>query len=125
MAKREAQGMSIAFLDLLSGALGAVIILFVAVPKSTAPTPENAPIKPKEETVRVEENKIDKYKAFETKLDGYIETMEDQTNLIADLENENKLLNHNFYIGTAIILLVVITNSLLKFRATNKEKHNL
>lgn len=92
MAKREANAINIAFLDLLSGALGAVIILFVAVPKSKVPTPEDAPIKPKEETVRALENKKDKYKAFETKLDGYIATMEDQQNMIADLENENKLL---------------------------------
>lgn len=92
MAKREANGINIAFLDLLSGALGAVIILFVAVPKSKAPTPEDAPIKPKEETVRVLENKKDKYKAFETKLDGYVSSMEDQQNMIEDLENENKLL---------------------------------
>lgn len=92
MAKREANAINIAFLDLLSGALGAVIILFVAVPKSKAPTPEDAPIKPKEETVRVLENKKDKYKAFETKLDGYVSTMEDQQNMIEDLENENKLL---------------------------------
>lgn len=92
MAKREANGINIAFLDLLSGALGAVIILFVAVPKSKMPTPEDAPIKPKEETVRAIENKKDKYKAFETKLDGYISAMEDQQNMIAELENENKLL---------------------------------
>tara|TARA_R110000868_G_scaffold202649_5_gene450360 strand:- start:1448 stop:2335 length:888 start_codon:yes stop_codon:yes gene_type:complete len=92
MAKREANAINIAFLDLLSGALGAVIILFVAVPKSKMPTPNDAPIKPKEETVQVQENKKDKYKAFETKLDGYIEMMEEQQNMIADLENENKLL---------------------------------
>lgn len=92
MAKREANAINIAFLDLLSGALGAVIILFVAVPKSKMQTPEDAPIKPKEETVRAQENKKAKYKAFETKLDGYIDTMELQENMIADLENENKLL---------------------------------
>ncbi|MBH47756.1 MAG: hypothetical protein CME71_06260 [Halobacteriovorax sp.] len=92
MAKREANAINIAFLDLLSGALGAVIILFVAVPKSKMPTPNDAPIKPKEETVQVQENKKDKYKAFATKLDGYIEMMEEQQNMIADLENENKLL---------------------------------
>ncbi len=92
MAKREANAINIAFLDLLSGALGAVIILFVAVPKSKVPNPEDSPIKPKEETVRVQENKKSKYKAFETKLDGFIESMELQENMIADLENENKLL---------------------------------
>lgn len=135
MAKREANGMSIAFLDLLSGALGAVIILFVAVPKSKGPTPEDSPIKPKEETVRALENKKDKYKAFETKLDGYIEAMEDQNNMIADLENENKLLKEELekvkkpsarnpasgssdldsgfkYRGKSIVLLIDISGSM-------------
>lgn len=36
-AKREVQVFSISFLDLLSGALGAVIILFIAVPKAKGP----------------------------------------------------------------------------------------
>lgn len=92
MAKRETNAINIAFLDLLSGALGAVIILFVAVPKSKMPTPEDSAIKPKEETVRTVENKKDKYKAFETKLDGFISEMEDQQNMIDKLEKENRAL---------------------------------
>jgi hypothetical protein len=37
MKKRETAAMSIAFLDILSGALGAVIILFISVPKIKIP----------------------------------------------------------------------------------------
>ncbi len=36
MARREVNIFSVAFLDLLSGALGAVLILFIVVPKLTA-----------------------------------------------------------------------------------------
>lgn len=38
--RREINLFSLSFLDLISGALGAVIILYVAVPKKTAQTPE-------------------------------------------------------------------------------------
>jgi Mg-chelatase subunit ChlD len=48
MKRRETNVFSIAFLDLLSGALGAVIILFVTVPKTKNPNPKLVEIKPKE-----------------------------------------------------------------------------
>ncbi|TNF04365.1 MAG: hypothetical protein EP326_01480, partial [Deltaproteobacteria bacterium] len=48
MKRRETNVFSIAFLDLLSGALGAVIILFVAVPKSKVEDPTKKEIKEKE-----------------------------------------------------------------------------
>ena len=43
MKRREIQVFSLSFLDLISGALGAVIILYVAVPKGPVPNP-NTPV---------------------------------------------------------------------------------
>lgn len=43
--RRQIELFSISFLDLLSGALGAVIILYVAVPKNRSPAPETSRVK--------------------------------------------------------------------------------
>jgi Mg-chelatase subunit ChlD len=43
--RREINVFSISFLDLLSGALGAVIILYVAIPKNTTPVVSEDPVK--------------------------------------------------------------------------------
>lgn len=47
--RREINAFSLSFLDIISGALGAVIILYVAVPKGSSP---NDPVKKIEELVR-------------------------------------------------------------------------
>jgi Mg-chelatase subunit ChlD len=67
--RRETNIFSIAFLDLLSGALGAVIILFVTVPKAKNPNPKLAEIKPKEGYARFipKESIVDKQSDYTAK----------------------------------------------------------
>jgi Mg-chelatase subunit ChlD len=69
MKRRETNIFSIAFLDLLSGALGAVIILFVTVPKTKNPNPKLLEIKPKEGYARFipKESIVDKQSDYTAK----------------------------------------------------------
>ena len=98
MKRRETNVFSIAFLDLLSGALGAVIILFVAVPKATNQDPKIKEVKAKEGFAREirKETKIDKKSDYTARFNEK-EEMEEHTaqlsKLLDDLKEKNDQLN--------------------------------
>ncbi|MDA9189765.1 VWA domain-containing protein [bacterium] len=79
---REVNVFSIAFLDLLSGALGAVIILFIAVPKAKSVQEKTSEIK-KEETVK--EKVIEKPSKNVTELESLIKV---QAKLVKEYKKE-------------------------------------
>jgi Mg-chelatase subunit ChlD len=56
--RRSIELFSLSFLDILSGALGAVIILFVAIPKNKQPEPDLSAEKSREEFIEVVKNKL-------------------------------------------------------------------
>jgi Mg-chelatase subunit ChlD len=98
MKRRETNVFSIAFLDLLSGALGAVIILYVAVPKSKTEDPKMTEIKAKEGYARVlkAESQADMKSDRDAKFNELEELKENVSNLskiIKDLTKKNESLS--------------------------------
>ncbi len=88
MKRRETNVFSIAFLDLLSGALGAVIILFVAVPKSKVEDPTKKEIKEKEGfarqmTIEAQKDMMSDYKAI-------LNIKEELEKKVSELEGKNR-----------------------------------
>lgn len=97
MKRRETNIFSIAFLDLLSGALGAVIILYVAVPKSKTQDPKITEIKAKEGHARDlnVESKVDMKSDRDAKFNELEELKENVSNLseiIKQLKEQNNQL---------------------------------
>ncbi|MBT7610811.1 MAG: VWA domain-containing protein [Bacteriovoracaceae bacterium] len=92
MKRRETNVFSIAFLDLLSGALGAVIILFVTVPKAKNPNPKLAEIKAKEGYARFipKESIIDKQSDYTAKFNEKEEIKQKTVKLTKTIEQMKK-----------------------------------
>lgn len=83
--KKEVAGLNIALLDILTGALGAVIILFVAVPKGSTKKQE---IESKA-TIAVQEKEISKLHA---QIKSKDEKVEELQKIVLELEGENRQL---------------------------------
>lgn len=80
MARREINVFNIAFLDLISGALGAVIILYVAVPKN------NADMVEKKEHQAISQQKEELEKQVQSSLEEIKKLEEELKNVKADKE---------------------------------------
>ena len=98
MKRRETNIFSIAFLDLLSGALGAVIILFVTVPKAKNPNPKLLEIRPKEGYARFipKESVVDKQSDYTAKFNETEELKEKtakMAEIIKDLKSSTKTMS--------------------------------
>ncbi|TNF30423.1 MAG: VWA domain-containing protein [Deltaproteobacteria bacterium] len=91
MKRRETNVFSIAFLDLLSGALGAVIILFVAVPKSKVEDPTKKEIKEKEGFAR--QMTIEAQKDMMSDYQALLNQKEELEKKVSELEGKNRDLN--------------------------------
>lgn len=83
--RREIPGLNIALLDILTGALGAVIILYVAVPKGSTQKKEVEA----RATIAVQENEITKLHAQIKSRDELVSEMQ---KIVLELEGENKRL---------------------------------
>jgi Mg-chelatase subunit ChlD len=88
MKRRETNVFSIAFLDLLSGALGAVIILFVAVPKSKVEDPTKKEIKEKEGFAR--QMTIEAQKDMMSDYTAILNVKEELEKKVSELEGKNR-----------------------------------
>jgi len=88
MKRRETNVFSIAFLDLLSGALGAVIILFVAVPKSKVEDPTKKEIKEKEGFAR--QVTIEAKKDMQSDYTALLNVKEELEKKVSELEGKNR-----------------------------------
>ncbi|MCO4793706.1 MAG: VWA domain-containing protein [Bacteriovoracaceae bacterium] len=88
MKRRETNVFSIAFLDLLSGALGAVIILFVAVPKAKVDDPTKKEIKEKEGFAR--KMKIEAKKDQQSDYTAILNIKEELEQKVSELEGKNR-----------------------------------
>lgn len=93
MKRRETNVFSIAFLDLLSGALGAVIILFVAVPKSKVEDPTKKEIKEKEGFAR--QMTIEAVKDMQSDYTALLNVKEELEKKVSELEGKNRELTTN------------------------------
>ena len=94
MKRRETNVFSIAFLDLLSGALGAVIILFVAVPKSKVEDPTKKELKEKEGFAR--QMTIEAQKDMMSDYTAILNVKEELEKKVSELEGKNReLTNQN------------------------------
>ena len=94
MKRRETNVFSIAFLDLLSGALGAVIILFVAVPKSKVEDPTKKELKEKEGFAR--QMTIEAKKDMMSDYTAILNVKEELEKKVSELEGKNReLTNEN------------------------------
>lgn len=98
MAKRkEINVFNIAFLDLLSGALGAVIILYIAVPKSVDKQ-EDPPIKDPTPIVQEVDPEVNARKLIRTnieleeKLKKYVQMFKESEKKIQELQKSNRSL---------------------------------
>lgn len=83
--KKEVTGLNIALLDILTGALGAVIILYVAVPKGATKKQEVA----SKATIAVQEKEILKLHAQIKSKDKKVEELQ---KIVLELEGENNML---------------------------------
>lgn len=93
--KREVNVFNIAFLDLLSGALGAVIILYIAVPKTTEkmevkkkPVPVVQDIKPEPDARKLMRSNIE----MEEKLKKITQMLNQTQDKVKELEKVNRSL---------------------------------
>jgi hypothetical protein len=80
--RRETNVFSIAFLDLLSGALGAVIILYVAVPKSHTPIEQIIP----SQQIAIENHSQDTEDSLQVKID--LEIMKEELIILREKNEE-------------------------------------
>lgn len=109
-SKREINVFNIAFLDLISGALGAVIILYVAVPK------EKAEMTNTEEYLSVEKEK-DELKIEQTKMIAEAKKLEEK---IKELEEENKKIEEQLEKAKEVVAKVEESSS----KEIDKEEKN-
>jgi Mg-chelatase subunit ChlD len=90
--RREIQVFSISFLDLLSGALGAVIILFITVPKSRLHQDLKGPMKPANAVSKMENKDFEKLEKeleeSKMKMQEIIKEKDELKNMVSTLEEQ-------------------------------------
>lgn len=111
-SKREINVFNIAFLDLISGALGAVIILYVAVPK------EEAEMTNTEEFLSVEKER-DELQTEQARMVAEAKKLEEQ---IKELEEENKKIQEQLEKAKEVVAKVEETTEKEKKQETSQNK---